>query len=157
MAGRPKPNWQKKLTGSRHYNERAPEPGAPADISVPRGLLTAQGRKFWHDNLPGLVEMGAVTEADIPAFVLLAQSWDFAQQAAGLVRKGLLVPDKKGSVKKNPSWQQWRDASQMFLKIAGSFGMLPNMRSQLDVGPMEDPAAELFRTLEAAVRRGNDG
>ena len=155
MAGRPKPNWQKQLTGSRHYNPRAPQPGPPADLSVPRGLLTPAGRKFWHDNLPGLVDQGVVTEADMPAFLLLAQSWQFAQEAARLVRKGLLIPDKKGSVKKSPAWQQWRDASQLFLKIAGSFGMLPDMRSRLDVAPVDSEEDELVRLLFQKAAQGD--
>lgn len=155
MGRRPLPNWKKELSGSRRFNAAAPAPGAPADLSVPRGLLTPTAKRFWNDNLPQLVEMGIVTEADLPAFTLMAQSWGFAQEAAGLVRKGLLIPDKKGSVKRNPAWMEWRDAATMFMRIASTFGLTPDTRSRLNITPIDEGEDELMRLLFQRAAQGD--
>ena len=153
--GRRKPNALKRLSGSRHYNEGAPRPPTVTDTSLPRGLLSKDAKKFWKQNIEVLADLGLVTVIDLPAFALMAEAWAFAWAASDtLHEEGLVADGAKKNVKKHPSFQEWRDASNMFLKLAGEFGMLPAQRSGLDLSSDGgETLDQFFARLDAAVKR----
>ena len=105
MAGRrPKPTAVKELAGNpgkRPLNRVEPRPPA-SSTRVPRGL-GEEAAKFWRRYAPMLAGLGVLTEADVPAFRMMAEHFAMAIEAAEKIEAtGLLVTDSRGDLRKNP-------------------------------------------------------
>lgn len=150
MVGRkPKPTAIKKLEGNpgrRPLNEQEPQPG-PASPDVPRGKLTKEGQKLWRDLAPRLIEMGVLTDVDLPAFEMMCNHYGLARDALKLINAmGLFVKDRDEQPRKNPALQLYRDNSQAFKAYLIEFGLTPSSRSKIEAVPLdEEPSlAELL-------------
>ena len=106
-----------------------------------------EAAKFWRRYAPMLAGLGVLTEADMPAFRMMAEHFAMAIDAAEKIEAtGLLVTDSRGDLRKNPLAQVMRDNSAAFRMYAVEFGMTPSSRSRLtpeDQGQM-DMVEELF-------------
>ena len=75
----PKPTHLKLIDGNpgkRPLNENEPKPApAAASASHPPYWLSARAKNFWRKYGPILKRIGLLTEADIPAFILLAEAF----------------------------------------------------------------------------------
>lgn len=133
---KPKPTAQRKLQGNPGKralpaDEPRLEPHRPRK---PRGLNDKQpaAAKFYDAYAAVLEEAGITTQADEPAFRLMAMHYAFAIEAgATLAREGLMDEDERGLSRKHPMAQVWRDNSTMALKYMEQFGMTPSSRTRV--------------------------
>ena len=142
MAGRkPKPTELKKLAGNpgrRPLNENEPSPG-PADITMPRGKLPKEAQAMWKKLAPKLVDLGVLTEVDLPAFEMMCVHYALARDAFEIVNKlGLFIKDRDENPRKNPAMQLFRDNSAAFKAYMVEFGMTPSSRSRIEANPIDD-------------------
>lgn len=142
-AGRkPKPTALKRLEGNpgrRPLNEAEPEYAA-AKARMPHGL--SRGAKgLWVKVAGELIGSGVMTGADVPAFMLMAEHWAIARQAAEMIaEQGLQAPDENGALRKHPLLQVLRDNAAAFRLYAAEFGLTPSSRTRV-AGNAEPPAS----------------
>jgi len=154
----------KKLAGNpgkRPLNDREPQP-RPASARLPHGL-TRGAQKYWRAMARDLIELGVLTTADVPAFILMAEHYGVARQAAQeLVQDGrlkLTVIDTNGNERKHPLLQVLRDNAAAYRMFAVEFGMTPSSRSRVKVAPAEQEpslAEVLFNSIGLDVAEGDD-
>jgi P27 family predicted phage terminase small subunit len=154
----------KKLAGNpgkRPLNEREPQPRV-ASARLPRGL-TPGAQKYWRGMARELIELGMLTAADVPAFILMAEHYGVARQAAhDLVKDGeleLTVVDVNGNLRKHPLLQVLRDNAAAYRMFAVEFGLTPSSRSRIKVEPAEGEkslAEMLFESVGLDVQEGED-
>jgi len=142
MPGRkPKPTELKKLEGNpgrRPLNENEPKPDL-ADITLPRGKLPKEGQNLWKKLAPRLLDLGILTEVDLPAFEMMCLHYALARDAFEVVDKlGLFVKDRENAPRKNPAMQLFRDNSAAFKAYMIEFGMTPSSRSRIEANPIDD-------------------
>jgi P27 family predicted phage terminase small subunit len=145
----------KKLAGNpgkRPLNENEPQPRA-ASARVPHGL-TPGAQKYWRGMARDLIALEVLTVSDVPAFILMAEHYAVARQAAhDLVQDGklkLTVIDTNGNERKAPLLQVLRDNAAAYRMFAVEFGMTPSSRGRIKVGPPEeepDLATLLFQSI----------
>ena len=145
---KPKPNRLKKLQGT--YRKDRDGVGGPelpaAKVRMPRGLSEG-AKKFWRRVAPKCIELGVLTELDIPAFVLMAEHYATAQQAKAILRnEGLTTMDSSGNTHKHPMCQVLRDNSTSYRLLANEFGLTPSSRDRLGLVAPE-PLDELEKLL----------
>jgi len=82
MRGRkPAPTSLKILGGTRRDRLNDQEPRFPsAEGARPPSWLGGYGRGLWRRLLPDVVEAGLVTVADIPAFTMLCDEYDWMRR-----------------------------------------------------------------------------
>lgn len=123
--------------------------------------MSAGARKFWHEMAREMIALGVLTAADVPAFILMAEHYGVAREAARQVaEQGLTVVDATGSLRKNPVLQVLRDNSTAFRMFAVEFGLTPSSRSRLKIAPAEEErslAEMLFESVGLDVTEGDDG
>jgi P27 family predicted phage terminase small subunit len=141
MAGRkPKPTAIKKLAGNpgkRPLNENEPKPG-PANVKMPRGVLPKYGQKLWRSLAGRLVELGVLTEIDLPAFEMMCLHYALTRQALDDVEKNGLTIQEEGKTKKNPAMQAFRENGQAYKALLVEFGLTPSSRSRIVTDVLED-------------------
>jgi P27 family predicted phage terminase small subunit len=145
---KPKPTELKKLAGNpgkRPLNSQEPQP-EPASTRCPHGLSDG-AKKFWRKQAKQMIELGVLTSADVPAFILMAEHLAIAREAREIIAdSGLMDKDVNGVDRKHPLLQVWRDNSTAYRMYASEFGLTPSSRSRLKVtAPEEEPSlAELL-------------
>ena len=154
----------KKLAGNpgkRPLNEKEPQPRV-ASARLPRGL-TAGAQKYWRGMARDLIELGMLTAADVPAFILMAEHYAVARQAAHDLVKGgeleLTVVDVNGNLRKHPLLQVLRDNAAAYRMFAVEFGLTPSSRTRLKVAPEEKEkslAELLFESVGLDVQENED-
>jgi len=106
---KPAPTSLKILAGMRQDRVNEREPKFPlAHGARPPSWLGGYGRALWRRLLPGLVERGLVTIADIPAFEQLCDEYDWIRR----------VPTDAG-------------ARDRFRRWLVEFGLTPSARSRI--------------------------
>ena len=155
MGGRPpKPVEVKRMTGNpgkRKLPTDTPKPRVRS-LSVPRGQLSAQGKRVWRQLAPVLASTGLLTEADQLALLFLCHAADVAMQAqAELEQVGLTQVDDKGVIRPTPQVRIAKDWQQMFLRWAVEFGLTPSARGKLHV-----EGADQERSLAEILFGGGD-
>jgi len=110
------------------------------------------------------IELGVLTMADVPAFILMAEHYGVARQAVHeLVQDGklkLTVIDANGNLRKHPLLQVLRDNAAAYRMFAVEFGMTASSRGRIKVGPVEKEkslAEVLFESVGLDVIEGDDG
>lgn len=154
---KPKPDALKELSGNpghRPLNANAPKPTTRRVDRMPRGMSEG-ARRLWRQLSGDLVEIGLLTDADLPAFVLMAEHYGLARRAlVEIAEAGLTTTDEAGLVRKHPLLQVWRDNSTAFRAYATEFGLTPSSRSRVklpDVGEQMSLAEELFGIVAAQM------
>ena len=137
---KPKPIEEKRLAGNpggRALDEERQGPVSAA-ARVPHGLSRG-AKKFWRKNALERIEMGILRVSDIPAFMLMAEHWNVALQAAQRVEKeGLTTTDEHRCIRKSPLLQVFRDNSTAYRLYASEFGMTPSARTRVRAQPAEE-------------------
>jgi len=141
MAGaKPKPTIIKKLAGNpgkRPFNQNEPKPGR-ASPRMPHGVLPKHGQKLWHALAPKLIELGILTEVDLPAFEMLCLHYAFARMAMEDVEINGLTITEDGKTKKNPAMQAFRENSTAYKQLLVEFGLTPSSRSRIVADVLDD-------------------
>lgn len=142
MAGRkPKPTIIKKLAGNpgrRPLNENEPKAG-PANARLPHGVMPSRyGQKLWRSLAPRLIELGVLTELDLPAFEMLCIHYDLARQAMDDIQTNGITITEGAITKKNPAMQAWRENSAAYKTLLVEFGLTPSSRSRVVAEVFED-------------------
>src|SRR5690554_2235336 len=115
---KPTPTNVKKLRGNpgkRPLNTAEPRPSGTA--RKPRGLARFNPRvaKLWDEWAGPLEALGLLTDLDAAAFRMMLQHYQFALEAASLVREeGMTRRDENGVERKHPALQIFRDNSTAF-------------------------------------------
>ncbi len=165
MRGRPpKPTALKRLAGNPGKRRLPEEPEYGAVTKLPRAPrgLGKYGRALWRSVGRVLVEAGVLTRGDLVALQLMCIHYDLAMQALDEVRAmGITVEGDKGTVKKNPALQVWRDNARAFKEFAAHFGLTPAARAK--IATMRPPEDDLWELLfgenggDQAEEKVNDG
>lgn len=136
MAGRrPLPTRLKVIRGTlRPGRVRGdePQPDGLMELPSPPSWLNRHGRKKWRELGPELIEMGLLTELDLPAFEALCAHYGAMVEAAHLLKDGVLIEGERGMVK-HPAAQIHRDNSAAFARYCSMFGITPADRSRVGV------------------------
>lgn len=107
---------------------------------------------MWRRLADDLIDLGIMTDVDVPAFVLMAEHYGIARNAATeIAEQGMTTQDEHGMQRKHPLLQVFRDSSAAFRSYAAEFGMTPSSRSRLNVTPTAEQlslADELFGLLD---------
>lgn len=133
---KPKPTAQKELSGNpgkRPLNTREPQPGRRRVNRMPVGLSDG-AQRLWRQMAGEMVELGMLTDADLPAFILMAEHYNIARRALSeIAEEDLTVQDQNGLLRKHPLLQVFRDNSMAFKSYAAEFGLTPSSRSRLQL------------------------
>jgi P27 family predicted phage terminase small subunit len=157
LAGRkPKPTALKKLAGNpgkRPLNENEPKPDR-ANIKLPRGRLPKEGQRIWKLLAPKMVELGILTEIDLPAFEMMCIHYALAREAMEeIIERGMLIEDRDKQPRKNPAYQLYRENSNAFKQYLAEFGLTPSSRSRIGALPMEDEQSLSDLLFEGVVEK----
>jgi P27 family predicted phage terminase small subunit len=117
---------------------------APA-CPKPPARLKDDARKHWLEVAPELYKVGLLTTIDTPAFTMLCEMWGLyrrSDQAA----PDLVYADSNGNVHAHPTYRAMRQFADLWMKLAGEFGMTPRSRVGLQ-GVMHAPEDELEKFL----------
>lgn len=119
--------------GKRRLTHDRVQPGRSKVRRMPRGLSKG-AKRLWRMLAGDLVELGLFTDVDVPAFMLMAEHFGIAREAALIVdEEGLQTKDEHGCNRKHPLLQVLRDNSAAFRQFATEFGLTPSARVRLDV------------------------
>lgn len=159
MAGRrPKPVEVKQLTGNpgkRKLPTNTPKPRVRS-LAVPRGQLSAEGKRVWRQLAPMLAKNGLLTEADGLALLMLCHAATIAMRAhAEAEEVGLTQVDDKGVIRPTPQVRIAKDWQQVFLRWCTEFGLTPSARGKLHVegDAQERSLAEILFGVEEEDER----
>lgn len=134
---KPKPTAQKRLAGNpgkRPLNYDEPKP--TMRVKKPRGMATHNKYvgKLWDEYAPELERMGLLTGLDVAGLRLMLQHYQFALEAAFMVRdEGMTRRDENGVERKHPAMLMFEKNSEMYRKWATEFGMTPSARARLKI------------------------
>ncbi len=140
---------KRQLAKREELHPRPIAPSPPADLS-PLEL------ECWRHHAPELEHHGLLTALDGVSYRHLCSAFALAvscleamrpRKADGTPdrrRKGyeVVVPDRRGSLKKHPAFTQWRQATQTYLALCREFGLTPASRVGLR------PTAAVVRSHE---------
>jgi len=129
-------NIEKKLA-----NEIKPKPIAP---KCPK-WLNEEAKKEWNRVAPELKRLGLLTVLDRAALEMYCVCYSrFLDAEQKIKETGLIVKDRRGSVKKNPYVTIASSYSKLLISICVEFGMTPSSRGrmQLPSGPDDDDNME---------------
>ena len=149
MPGRkPKPTAIKRLAGNpgkRRLNDQEPKP-SPTQAPMPRGVLPKYGQKLWRSLAPKLIELGVLSEIDLPAFEMMCLHYALARQAMDEVEEIGLTIQEEGKTKKNPAMQAFRENAAAYKQLLVEFGLTPSSRSRIvaDVLDEEPSLADIL-------------
>jgi P27 family predicted phage terminase small subunit len=134
---------EKWLTGTR--STKPPMPRAPTNKpKMPPGM--SDGAKAVWRRL--LKQLPYATQADSDALGLLAMSLSIASQAAAdIERDGVLRPDDRGRMAKNPAWQIYREANAAATKLLAAFGLTPESRQRMNLPEQKTDLRDLVNGL----------
>jgi P27 family predicted phage terminase small subunit len=114
--------------------------------------MSTEALRLWRRIAPAVIELGILSELDVPAFVLMAEHYSVAMQAAQAISEdGLTAVDENGAERKHPLLQVLRDNSTAYRMYAAEFGLTPGSRGRLHVAPDAEQlslADELFGMIE---------
>jgi len=81
-----------------------------------------------------LVKAGILTNLDFESYCAMCSAYHLMMEALAEVDKaGMNVSGSRDEVKKNPSSSVFKSASEIFLKYASQFGILPGARANWDI------------------------
>ena len=140
---RPAPTALKLLQGVHPFriNDDEPKPKSVSGV-VPPGWgahMSAGAKRFWKKYAPVLSNLGVLTEADLPAFRVLAELWSRWVRIRGLIRKHEKDP------KLALSYIRSGNATEtLLLQYLREFGMTPSGRGKISVVGQSDDEDEGF-------------
>lgn len=92
----------------------------------PPSNLGEHGRRMWRLLWRELTEMDILAASDMPALEMAAATYETWRMASESVQEhGVLIPDGRGALRKNPGLQVMRDADTAFNRWCRAFGLTP--------------------------------
>lgn len=128
---KPKPNAQKKLSGSKHVNDAAVEFDLMANVDPPE-WMTDLAKEMWKTVCPHLCKKKVLAVTDLhnlEAFCMAYSTWRDATQN---VREfGVVVEGATGGPIKNPACTVVNESMRQIALFGGSLGLDPASRGRL--------------------------
>lgn len=160
MRGRkPTPTKLKILRGNpgeRPLNDKEPQPAAGTP-DRPTWLKGA-ARKIWDALLPGLVELGVVTQIDGHTFAAFCQACAELDYATAILEKeGRIITSKRGGKRSHPAVEQQRSAMKAVKDFSALFGIDPSSRTRIKLpgsGNTVDPFEAFLSGKKGKAARG---
>ena len=142
---KPKPTALKIVQGNpghRKLNKHEPKP--EAILPPPPEHLDDGAKFYWVELAPKLHKLKLLTDLDLTAFEMLADTYARRREARDMLKKtGLLVRTKEGNFIQSPLVGIVHKCTAIIERLLAQFGMTPSSRSGLSVG--KDQAAEEFK------------
>ena len=137
------PTALKLLKGVHPSRINADEP-KPKSVSgvLPKGWragMSDEARAFWEKYAPVLANLGVLTEADLPAFRVLAELW-----SRWLRTQGLLNGDEEDPRVTLAYMRMGDKLETQMLRYLGEFGMTASSRGKIVVTGQTDDEDEGF-------------
>lgn len=143
MPGKFKSDNEKWLNGTLDKKPKAIR-ASETKPKMPPGM--SDGAKVVWRRL--LKQLPYATQADSDALGLLAMSLSIAAQAAAdIERDGVLRPDERGRMAKNPAWQIYREANAAATKLLAAFGLTPESRQRMNLPEQKTDLRDLVKGL----------
>ena len=121
--------WLKGATNKR------PAAASPASIKAnqrpkrppkPPDNLGEHGRRMWRFLWRELTDADLLASSDLVALEMVASTYEIWRLASEAVNEhGVLMPDGRGALRKNPSLQVMRDADTSLNRWFKAFGLAP--------------------------------
>ena len=137
---KPLPTSLRLLNGNAAHrplpkNEPQPAPAQIDDIDVP-DHLTETARAHFRKTARILKGMRVLTEADMDAVAVYAESWGRYIQATLQIQKdGLITAGSKGQARRNPMLDVQSEALTKCMKLMAEFGLTPSSRTRVRTEP----------------------
>ncbi|MBV1883712.1 MAG: phage terminase small subunit P27 family [Pseudomonadales bacterium] len=128
---KPKPNQQKKLSGSKHYNSDAIEFDLVTDVEAPQWLRPL-AIDIWNTVCPHLCKKKVLAVTDLhnlEAFCSSYATWREAE--AEISRVGLTIATAAGGAIKNPACTVANESLRQMSTFGGMLGLDPASRGRL--------------------------
>ena len=141
MPGRgrkPKPNNQKKLSGSRHTNKDAIEFDLITNVDPPEWLGDL-GRGIWETVCPHLCKKKVLAVTDLHNLEAFCSAYETFREAEVLLKPdpdkplstGLTIPGANGGYTKNPAATVKNEALRQMTMFGAALGLDPAARGRL--------------------------
>jgi P27 family predicted phage terminase small subunit len=145
------PQELRVIMGRSHHKKREgvklPKAAAAELPEEMKAALPDGARRRAEDDLRILLERGVLSQCDLETFERYCQHLAMAYAAYEIIMsEGVLAPDERGVLRKNPAMQIHRDNSLAALRFAAELGLTPSARMRLtrtDGQVREDEYAEL--------------
>jgi len=127
-----KPNKQKQLTGSQHYNPDAVEFDTILTAVEPPEQLKGLAREMWQTVCPQLCKQKVLAVTDLhnlEAFCQAYKRWRMAEDE--IDAGGLVVVGATGGPIKNPACTAANEALNQIDRFGGNLGLDPASRGRL--------------------------
>lgn len=123
---RPDTSKGKGASRARTVKAKPSRPEPPKDL---KGDALVE----WNRVVPELDELGILSVLDRAVLARYCLAWSqWRQLAKTLEAEGMIVDDARGSTKKNPAWQMFREAGTMLDAAAASCGLSPASRLRMN-------------------------
>lgn len=100
---------------------------------LPEGMAGCAA-EFWTRAGRELVKAGLLTDLDKESFIAMCSSYHLMMGALVEIEKdGINVQGSRDPLKKNPAWTSYKSASDVFLRFAKEFAILPGARNNFDL------------------------
>ena len=120
----------------------------------PPSWLKGDGRRLFKAVSPTLERQGVLTEMDLYSFAELCSLYGKIRLLEKqLADQGEVIPDEKGSLKKNPASTLAKQYRDQFIKLADQFGLTPESRGRLGISLKEPEEMGAIEKLMAS-RKG---
>ncbi len=105
-----------------------------AELAEPPDDLDTDAAEHWHRVVPDLIRSGILDRSDLPALMLLCETWsDIRKQRRVLNKQGQFALGSTGQLVGHPAVRMLRDAVAQYNALASAFGLDPLARTRLAV------------------------
>ena len=136
------------MRGTERADRMRPAPPVKPTAPEPPDRLDEGARTIWYANVESLVETGALTGADGPAFAVWCQSFaDIGRLTLEIREEGETVETRTGGARRNPKATTLKESYDRFHRWSLEIGQSPMSRGRLDLQPppTEDDLTALRR------------
>lgn len=149
--GRPKKPTNLKVLEGNRGKRKLPKGEVSYDLSknpAPPDWLNEEGKALWKRIAPLLVATRCLTDADLPAFEGMCQTWgEYVEFERTLAEDGYVFKTPNGYVQSRPEAVLADKALSRFHRLAARFGLTPADRAGLVLEVKEEsenPMESLF-------------
>lgn len=137
MARQPKSRGERILNGNAGGRKLPGKVAVePFDVDCP-DWISKDAKEFWHSIVPELKKRKVVGATDVPALVILCQSWAEMKLATKTLEKeGRLYEGPNGAMCPHPAVRMQMNAMKAVNAFMEKFGLQPTTRARL---PMQQP------------------
>lgn len=140
---KPKPNAEKKLSGSKHENKNPVEFDSIENVDAPE-WMPELARQMWETVCPHLCKKKVLAVTDLhnlEAFCMAYSNWRDANEE--IRTKGLVITGATGGPIKNPACTIANETMRQMALFGGNLGLDPAARGRL-IGPNAGSSSNPF-------------